>query len=313
MLAAERSLPETDPSAEDPYAHVDTAADGTLYPHNPRALLARYWLDAGGHIKLDAIESYLSASNTALRWELEWCQRWLGHVSGECDNTPASRYPYLCRQFPAWECCEDARPGIDEVFRRDAMASKRHGFVPFYESNSKPICKVRFSEWISEGPLNCAKGSMKDELAECDVDSGCAESEDEWWYECEDEKEKERDQDTDEGSERSDQWSEATEGTSLGEEDGERNDSAETHGQPGPRQLAGPAGTEKFVLISERKGRHPHFDALQCRAAEKARLEAMGCGFSNLAIRLKRPGIRGDGEKQNEEHHRERLERTSSP
>lgn len=324
MLAGERSLPETvrekDSVVEDPYSHIDTAADGTLYPHNPRALLTRYWLDAGGHINLHVIECYLSALNAAVERELEyqeWCQMWPGHVS---DNTPAYRYApsYLCRQCPVWASCkdarlgiDDARPGIDEIFQMDASASKRYEFLPSYESDSKPICKVRFSEWIAEGPFNCAKGSLKDELAACNVESACTESDDEW-LECEDEEEEERDKDTDEESKSSDQLSETTEGTSLGEEDGKTNDDVVTH-QLGPRQLAGPVGTEKVVLINKRKGGRPHFDALQSRAAEKARLDAINCGFRTLAIRLKRRGIRGDGKKQNEEHQRERLDRTSSP
>lgn len=242
---------------------------------------------------------------------------WPGHVS---DNTPAYRYApsYLCRQCPVWASCkdarlgiDDARPGIDEIFQMDASASKRYEFLPSYESDSKPICKVRFSEWIAEGPFNCAKGSLKDELAACNVESACTESDDEW-LECEDEEEEERDKDTDEESKSSDQLSETTEGTSLGEEDGKTNDDVVTH-QLGPRQLAGPVGTEKVVLINKRKGGRPHFDALQSRAAEKARLDAINCGFRTLAIRLKRRGIRGDGKKQNEEHQRERLDRTSSP
>lgn len=316
---------ETDSLVEDPYSQIDMAADGTLYPHNPRALLTRYWLDAGGHIKWDDIESYLSKLNECAE-AFDWLRKWLCRLSGDCENVPpccsglgSEPRPALCypddqrpgpRQFAAYEYLADARPGIDEVFRRDAMASRRHGSVPFYESDRKPICKVRFSEWISERPFNCAKGSLKDELAACDVGSGCAESEDEWW-ECEDEEE-ETDENMDDESEGLDQWSEATGGTLLGEEDGESNDGVETH-QPGPRQLAGPLGAEDVVLINKRKGGRPHFNAPPSRAAEKARLEAMGSGFSNLAIRLKRPGIRRGGEKQNEEHQRERLERASSP
>jgi len=202
-----------------------------------------------------------------MKWELE-SLAWLDHVTGDCGNVPPYGHPCPCsepspalryldvqcpesRQFPAWEYCADARPGIDEVFRRDAMASKRHDFVPFYESTSGPICKVRFSKWISERPFNSVKDRLEDDLAECDADSGYADIEDEW-YECESEQEKERDGNTEEEAENVEQGTEAIKVISLGDRDGESNDGFESH-QPGSRQLMGPAGTEKVVLRAERE------------------------------------------------------------
>jgi hypothetical protein len=63
----------------------------------------------------------------------------------------------------------------------------------------------------------------------------------------------------------------------LGEVDGESNDSAESHINPGRRQRIGPDSAESDVLRDEREGESTHVDALQSRAAGKTGLEARGC------------------------------------